>query len=395
MHIAAVLETDCMAGGGFNQALNTIFQLERVCHERYDFHVTTNLIENVGYLGKLGIKAHYHKYGLIDRILPVMRRTWIGARIMTRMGLMGPFEHSLKERGVDLVYFVMPSATPGMLQHLNYILTIWDLCHRDFPEFPEVRGNGVFQDRESMYRDFLGSAFLVVTESVSGAEAAARRYGLDLDRTLAMPLSPGSFINITPSASLEDVMLAYNLEPGYYFYPAQLWSHKNHIRILNALAKLSHQGSMMQLVFVGGDKGMGRHLRRRATALGLDKRVRFLGFVSPEHMRGLYEGCAAVVMPTYFGPTNIPPLEAWLTGRPLIYSSHLFEQVGDAALLVNPDDEVSLVRAMKDVLEPSISRGLIEKGVLRLKRIEEDRHEAEQELLVKLQIFEKRRQCWN
>ncbi|OGO29005.1 MAG: hypothetical protein A2W33_07375 [Chloroflexi bacterium RBG_16_52_11] len=395
MKIVAVLETDCFAGGGFNQALNAIVQMQRICRDRFDFGVTTNLFKNVDYLAELGIKAELHKYGFLDRMLPVIRKTWVGSRLATRMRLVGTFERSMEQKGIDLVYFVMPSATPGMLQHLNYMFTIWDLCHRDFPEFPEVRGNGVFQEREAMYRACLSPAFLVLTESRLGAEAAARRYGLDLDRTLAMPLSPASSISLTRSASLEEVMSANSLVPGYYFYPAQLWAHKNHVRVLDATAHLRNQGIVRQVVFAGGDKGLGEHLRKRVVALKLENQVRLLGFVPSDHMRGLYDGCAAVVMPTYFGPTNIPPLEAWSIGRPLIYSSHLAEQVGDAALLANPDDEISLARAMMDVLDPSVARSLVEKGVLRLRQIEEQRHEAEQELLVKLQTFEKRRQCWN
>jgi len=63
-----------------------------------------------------------------------------------------------------------------------------------------------------------------------------------------------------------------------------------------------------------------------------------LGFVPIEDMRGLYEGSLAIVMPTYFGPTNIPPLEAWTLEKPLIYSTHLAEQAGDAALLIDPNN---------------------------------------------------------
>lgn len=395
MKIVAVLETDCFAGGGFNQALNAIVQMHRLCRDRFDFSVTTNISKNVDHLYELGIKSELHRYGFLDRLLPIMRKSWVGNRLATRMRLKGAFERSMEEKGVDLVYFVMPSATPGMLQNLNYIFSIWDLCHRDFPEFPEVRGNGVFQDRDAMYRDCLSAAYLVVTESRLGAEAAARRFGLDLDRILPMPLSPASFILLTRSASTEEVMSANSLVPGYYFYPAQLWAHKNHVRVLDATAHLRNQGIIRQVVFAGGDKGLGEHLRTRVVALGLEDQVRFLGFVPSDHMRGLYEGCAAVVMPTYFGPTNIPPLEAWLIGRPLIYSSHLAEQAGDAALLANPDDVISLSRAMKDVLNPSIAQSLVKNGVLRLRQIEEQRHEAEHELLVKLETFEKRRKCWN
>lgn len=394
MKIVAVIETDFLAGGGFNQALSAILQMDRICRERFDFRVTTNLIENVNCLNNLGIKAQFHKYGLIDRIILAMNSTWLGSRIVNRMGLKGTFERDLRKQGAELIYFVMPTSTPGMLQDLNYIFTIWDLCHRDFPEFPEVRSNGVFKDREVLYSKLLSPAYLILTESKLGAKSAAYRYGLDLDRILPMPLSPAPFFETNHSASLEQVASIYRLDSGYYFYPAQLWPHKNHMRILDALAELRNQGIVKKLVLAGGDKGLGMLLRRRVSELDLDAQVRFLGFTPADHMRGLYEGCVAVVMPTYFGPTNIPPLEAWLVGRPLIYSSHLAEQVGDAAILVDADDEFSLAAAMKEVLNPLLAQNLIEKGFQQLRFLQLQRNEAEQKLLAKLEIFERRRKCW-
>jgi len=120
-----------------------------------------------------------------------------------------------------------------------------------------------------------------------------------------------------------------------------------------------------------------------------------LGFVPVEDMRNLYQHCRGVVMSSYFGPTNIPPLEAWMLGKPLIYSDIFTEQVGDAALLVNPDDANELASAMERIRESDeLCATLVEKGAMRLKEIEVARKNAEMELLACLQQFEKRRQCW-
>ncbi len=73
----------------------------------------------------------------------------------------------------------------------------------------------------------------------------------------------------------------------------------------------------------------------------------------------------ATVFVSLIGPTNIPPLEAMLLGSPLIVSNiyAMPEQVGDAALLVdprNPDDiAAAMARAWTD--EPT-RRMLIDRG---------------------------------
>ena len=111
-------------------------------------------------------------------------------------------------------------------------------------------------------------------------------------------------------------------------------------------------------------------------------------------MRGLYEGCLSVVMPTYFGPTNLPPLEAWSIGKPLIYSSHLHKQVGDAALLVDPDDSNALAEAMMDVIKSDVSEKLIDNGKKRLLEIGKERSEAELLFSEKLKRYALRNDCW-
>jgi glycosyltransferase involved in cell wall biosynthesis len=111
-------------------------------------------------------------------------------------------------------------------------------------------------------------------------------------------------------------------------------------------------------------------------------------------MWGLYENAMAVVMPTYFGPTNIPPIEAWVVGKPVIYSEHLSEQVEDAALLIDPDDANGLANAMLAFGDPLEINRLVAAGKQRLSTINEQRNHAEKELLKKLESFSARRQCW-
>ena len=148
------------------------------------------------------------------------------------------------------------------------------------------------------------------------------------------------------------------------------------------------------MVFTGGDMGNRKTVARFIPRNGRAEQVKILGFVPAEDMRGLYSCCRAVVMPTYFGPTNLPPLEAWMIDRPLIYSSHLREQAGDAAILIDPDDVDELAAALKASMDDRLCADLVEKGRRRLQEIEVQRDMAEADLLSRLLQFEKRSRCW-
>jgi glycosyltransferase involved in cell wall biosynthesis len=189
-------------------------------------------------------------------------------------------------------------------------------------------------------------------------------------------------------------MAIYNLKPGYFYYPAQFWAHKNHVRIIEALKLLRDQGKMPHCVFSGEDYGTRHLIEERVKQLNLADQISILGYVPHEHVRGLYLGSCAVIMPTYFGPTNIPPLEAWLLERPLIYSIYYSAQAGGAALLVDPDDPRSLASAMISIQLPGERERLIESGRRRLLQIANERREAEAEIKKRLQSFEIRLRCW-
>ena len=394
MKIIAVLENKIHDGGAFNQALNAIMQMRRICEGKFEFEIFSTIEENIDDLKKLGISCTWMPITFADKIIAMFTdwRWW--GRIQNLIKMHGPFEKKLIQHECDLVYFLTQSPSPKILQQTNFITTVFDLCHRDTPEFPEVRTYGKFQAIEEHFKTNLASALMVITESESLSDKVSRRYGIDRERCLSMPMSASALLQDEVSSDTSSVLKKYNLNMGYFFYPAQFWAHKNHIRILEAILHLREVDVHYNVVFAGSDKGNKKHVEEFVAKNLLNKQVRFLGFVPAEDMRGLYEGCAAVVMPTYFGPTNLPPLEAWLTKRPLIYTSYSKEQAGDAAICVNPDDKVELATAMKACTDLETATTLGELGLLRLRLFDGLREVAETELTNRLIQFEIRRRCW-
>lgn len=224
---------------------------------------------------------------------------------------------------------------------------------------------------------------------------ASGYYGVDRKRFLAMPFTPSPLLAQVYAMDKDAVLKKYHLEAGYFFYPAQFWAHKNHIRILQALIILrDEKGWMPKVVFSGKDHGNRSYIEEFIQKNKLKSQVKILGFVPSGDMRALYENSKAVIMPTYFGPTNLPPLEAWSLGIPLIYSENLVEQAGEAALLVDPDSAVDLAKAMSLSTDREVRLRLINAAKIRLADIESERKNSEDHLLSVLLKFSMRRQCW-
>jgi glycosyltransferase involved in cell wall biosynthesis len=87
--------------------------------------------------------------------------------------------------------------------------------------------------------------------------------------------------------------------------------------------------------------------------------------VSTEELAALYRNAFGLVMPTYFGPTNIPPLEAFALGCPVFYSDlpGLREQVAEGAFLFDPSSADSLVgQILAAEASPELRREKISQG---------------------------------
>jgi len=163
------------------------------------------------------------------------------------------------------------------------------------------------------------------------------------ERIHVLPYIAPRYMQSTEKPS--DFDLRYRLPEKFIFYPAQFWEHKNHKRLISAIGKLKHDIPDVKLVLAGSKQNAHDSVVRLVQDLNLSDDIFFLGYVPDEDMHELYRSARALVMPTYYGPTNIPPLEAFVAGCPVAVSGiyGMPEQVGDAALLFKPDsvDEIA------------------------------------------------------
>jgi glycosyltransferase involved in cell wall biosynthesis len=119
------------------------------------------------------------------------------------------------------------------------------------------------------------------------------------------------------------------------------------------------------VVLTGADKGSLKFVRETARELGLTDRVHLLGFVSREELTYLYQNAFALAYPSFFGPDNIPPMEAFALGCPVIAARvpGANEQMGDAALFFDPSHETELAAKVKELLSTSgLRETLIRRG---------------------------------
>jgi glycosyltransferase involved in cell wall biosynthesis len=244
-----------------------------------------------------------------------------------------------------------------------------DLQHLHYPGFFDARSIAY---RETIYPAGCHFANTVVTASAWAKRDIARNYGTDPEKIQVIPWSAPTQAYSDPGRDLIDaVREKFDLGSPFAFYPAMTWQHKNHLRLLEALALTGQRyGNETQLICTGHQNEFWPRIEQQIAELGLQKRARFLGLVEPAELRAIYKLAQFVIIPTLFEAASGPLFEAWAHGTPAACSTvtSLPEQAGDAALLFDPLNVEAIAEALMQMsTSDSLREDLKRRGQRRLR----------------------------
>ena len=167
------------------------------------------------------------------------------------------------------------------------------------------------------------------------------------------------FLHGHASAADRDLIARrYQVTYPFLLYAGRISPHKNVVRMIEAFSalktELERDGAYpdLKLIIIGDDLSGNPDLRRTVVRSGVQNDVRFLGFVPIEVLRIFYDEAKIFVFPSLYEGFGLPPLEAMAHGTPVVTSnvSSLPEVVGNAAVLVNPENIFEIMRALRRVL---------------------------------------------
>lgn len=246
---------------------------------------------------------------------------------------------------VRVVHYPLTLGLPSV--RLPTVLSLHDVQHHDLPQYfsPAAR-----LWRRIYYDGPARRATLVHTLSRYSKGRIVDRLDVDPDRVVIIPLAV-DHRRFRPEASPLDaeLVLPLCLPKRFLFYPATLWRHKNHLKLLDALALV--EDDELHLVLCGGSFRRLPELLAAAAKRGLTDRVQHLGFVSDEALPAVYRRATALVFPSTYEGFGAPPLEAMASGCPVASTlvGPLAEVCGDAALELVHDDPDQMAEAINRV----------------------------------------------
>jgi glycosyltransferase involved in cell wall biosynthesis len=280
-------------------------------------------------------------------------------------------DQAIRETGIDVMHFPRQSA---FLTSVPSIYQPWDLQHLHLPEFfsPEARAR-----RDTTYREFCAQAERIVVATRWVKDDVSAQYDIDPGCIAVVNPPPVTQVYEPPTpGDVEAIANRLQLRERFAFYPAQTWGHKNHRRLLEALASLRDDGVDVPLVCSGHPNEGDAAVLDFAAELGLTRLVKLLGFLTPAEIQAVYARATVLVFPSLYEGWGLPILEAFAADLPVACSNatSLPDLVGDAALVFEATDVGGMATAIRRLwVDDQLRVSLVGRGRQRLGQFDWDR----------------------
>ncbi|HSY89919.1 MAG TPA: glycosyltransferase family 1 protein [Candidatus Binatus sp.] len=267
------------------------------------------------------------------------------------------FRNALQGLGCDLVHIPNLFSVPRMLP-CPYVMTVHDMLEHMSRDRQQ---NGFWRSMHfQMTKRVLAGAARIFAVSNFTRNEIEKLFEIPSDRVeVVYNAIDERFLHGHASAADRDLIARrYQVTYPFLLYAGRISAHKNVVRMIEAFSALKTELERdqaypdLKLIIIGDDLSGNPDLRRTVVRSGVQHDVRFLGFVPIEVLRIFYDEAKIFVFPSLYEGFGLPPLEAMVHGTPVVTSnvSSLPEVVGNAAVLVNPENVFEIMRALRRVL---------------------------------------------
>jgi alpha-1,3-rhamnosyl/mannosyltransferase len=253
-------------------------------------------------------------------------------------------------RKIDLVHHA--GGTVPFIRSSRPVLTIHDLQYLYYPEYFTTTK---LRFLKTMVPRSAETARLILVPSEFTRRTIIERLSIDPSIVLVVPHGISPRTGREPAREIRE---RYEIGGPFFVYPAITYPHKNHLVLVEAFARVLESHPDTTLVLTGAKGSMETQVAAEVKKLGIEKSVRRLGYVPERDLDALYHSAAALTFPSRFEGFGAPVLEAMSRSCPVIAAdaTALPEVVGDAGMLISPDNSDDWAFAMTGLLEDEGAR---------------------------------------
>ncbi len=311
MKIGIVSDYYLNSGGGenfVNSELEIIKSLEKSHSDKFKFYyITTNKDANKFLKNKNYETIFFNSNSLLNRFSLFLNTIELIRKFVFKFKL-NFFKNFLNKYKINFLIFVTPSKLVFFCRHIDFVSTIWEIQYKYYPHLAEYK-NIYFdlKDRDDISKFISLYAFRIFVGTAKSKDEFSKFYNTEKSRIIEK-LTQSMIVN---KAKAQPIKPKKNNLEEYLFYPAQFWSHKNHLYIVEAFKEFKKKNLDVKCIFTGSDKGHLKKIKEKIKEYNLENYFKIHEYLSDEEIIELYVNCTAVVIPTVVGTFTFPHIEAF------------------------------------------------------------------------------------
>lgn len=278
-----------------------------------------------------------------------------------REHLRGQRDATLRSLGAEVLHFPYQVTFDS---DLPTIYEPWDVQHL---VLPDLFTPGERDWRSALFTRACGRAKLVVVATHASKNDLVSLLGIAAEKIAVIPRDSRLMRSPASDAARKAALAELKVAEPFLLYPAMTFAHKNHVKLIAALALLrDRHGVVIPLVCSGRKHApFWPTIEAALSKYRMEKQLHFVGAVTDAQLAALYSSATAMAFPSRFEGLGLPLLEAMQFDLPIAAAnaSCIPEVTGDAALLYDQESAEDIAESLRRIwLDEGIRNDLVQKG---------------------------------
>lgn len=362
MNIGILIDTDINTGGGSNfiaEEISIIKELEFKFNNKINFfYIFTDKKNQNFFKNKVMNTLYFNKNSFINRFSLFLNKIDNIRKLVFKFKI-NTFQNFISNKKINFIIFLSPSNLVFCCRFINFVSTVWEIQYKNYPFLIEYKNiHNDIKERDNISKFISLYSYKIFVGTQKSKDDFAYFYRCDPNNIIK------KFTNSTIIKEYieNEINKKIKYDFKYFYYPAQFWSHKNHLYIVRSFKEFKKNGVNIKCVFSGADKGFLKNIKDEIKKNNLEDYFIIHNYLNNNEVAQLYKNSYYVLIPTLVGTYTFPHIEAFFFKKIIFGNDKNLDQDFKGKIInVDLNDYKDLYKKFsKIIIDKNFSKKMIE-----------------------------------